>query len=141
MTYTNFFNLFCSFPIIKKIGMAWRFIRASMSICGVFPPMVDTIETASGTSVRLLVDGCYTENVPADSMRKQGAAIVLAVDVGSEDDTNLTDYGDDLSGWWLLYKKLNPFSTTIKVPTLPDIQNRLAYISCVRQLEVRIYHT
>lgn len=108
-----------------------------MSICGVFPPMVDKIETPSGSSVRLLVDGCYIENVPADSMRQQGAAIVLAVDVGSEDDTNLTDYGDDLSGWWLLYKKLNPFSSAIKVPTLPDIQNRLAYISCVRQLEVR----
>lgn len=69
-------------------------------------------------------------------MYNLGAAHIIAVDVGSQDDTDLTDYGDHLSGWWLLYKKWNPFSTPVKVPNLPDIQSRLAYVSCVRQLEV-----
>lgn len=69
-------------------------------------------------------------------MLKLGAAHIIAIDVGSQDDTDLTDYGDHLSGWWLLYKKWNPFSTPVKVPNLPDIQSRLAYVSCVRQLEV-----
>lgn len=69
-------------------------------------------------------------------MHTLGAAHIIAVDVGSQDDTDLTDYGDHLSGWWLLYKKWNPFSTPVKVPNLPDIQSRLAYVSCVRQLEV-----
>ncbi len=73
---------------------------------------------------------------PADVMYNLGAAHIIAVDVGSQDDTDLTDYGDDLSGWWLLYKKWNPFTTPVKVPNLPDIQSRLAYVSCVRQLEV-----
>lgn len=73
----------------------------------------------------------------ADVMHNLGAAHIIAVDVGSQDDTDLTDYGDDLSGWWLLYKKWNPFTTPVKVPNLPDIQSRLAYVSCVRQLEVR----
>lgn len=68
-------------------------------------------------------------------MRTHGAAHIIAVDVGSQDDTDLTDYGDDLSGWWLLYKRLNPFTSPVKVPNLPDIQSRLAYVSCVRQLE------
>lgn len=72
----------------------------------------------------------------ADVMRNLGAAHIIAVDVGSQDDTESTDYGDHLSGWWLLYKKWNPFSTQVKVPNLPDIQSRLAYVSCVRQLEV-----
>jgi len=109
-----------------------------MSICGVFPPFVEKTTNSNGEeTVALLVDGCYSENVPAEAMHAQGASLVLAIDVGSQDDTNLTDYGEDLSGWWLLYKKLNPFSTPVKVPTLPDIQSRLAYISCVRQLEVR----
>lgn len=71
----------------------------------------------------------------ADVMRAHGAAHIIAVDVGSQDDTDLTDYGDDLSGWWLLYKRLNPFTSPVKVPNLPDIQSRLAYVSCVRQLE------
>lgn len=30
----------------------------------------------------------------ADVMRAQGAAHIIAVDVGSQDDTDLTDYGD-----------------------------------------------
>lgn len=74
-------------------------------------------------------------------MHKLGAAHIIAIDVGSQDDTDLTNYGDDLSGWWLLYKKWNPFTSQVKVPDLPDIQSRLAYVSCVRQLEVIIYIT
>lgn len=60
---------------------------------------------------------------------------ILAIDVGSQDDMDLTNYGDDLSGWWLILKRL-PFTSPVKVPNLPDIQSRLAYVSCVRQLEV-----
>lgn len=69
-------------------------------------------------------------------MRSRGAKHILAIDVGSQDDTDLTNYGDCLSGWWLLWKKWNPFASPVKVPNLPDIQSRLAYVSCVRQLEV-----
>lgn len=78
--------------------------------------------------------------VLADVMRAQGAAHIIAIDVGSQDDTDLTDYGDDLSGWWLLYKRWNPFTSPVKVPNLPDIQSRLAYVSCVRQLEVKSHN-
>ncbi|CAG9109832.1 unnamed protein product [Plutella xylostella] len=100
-----------------------------MSIAGIFPPICDPIDG------HLILDGCYTNNVPADVMRSLGAKHILAVDVGSQDDTDLTNYGDDLSGWWLLWKKWNPFTTPVKVPNLPDIQSRLAYVSCNRQLE------
>ncbi|KXJ74816.1 hypothetical protein RP20_CCG012875 [Aedes albopictus] len=78
---------------------------------------------------------CARTHTHADVMRAQGAAHIIAIDVGSQDDTDLTDYGDDLSGWWLLYKRWNPFTSPVKVPNLPDIQSRLAYVSCVRQLE------
>ncbi|EFX89281.1 swiss cheese CG2212-PA-like protein [Daphnia pulex] len=100
-----------------------------MSIAGWLPPMCDEIDG------HLLVDGCYVNNVPADVMRSRGAKHILAIDVGSQDDTDLTNYGDCLSGWWLLWKKWNPFASPVKVPNLPDIQSRLAYVSCVRQLE------
>nr|CAD7412534.1 unnamed protein product [Timema cristinae] len=72
---------------------------------------------------------------PADVMRGLGAKYILAIDVGSQEDTDLTNYGDCLSGWWLLWKRWNPFASPVKVPNLPDIQSRLAYVSCVRQLE------
>lgn len=70
-------------------------------------------------------------------MRSHGAKHILAIDVGSQDDKDLTNYGDTLSGWWLLWKRWNPFTSPVKVPNLPDIQSRLAYVSCVRQLEVK----
>jgi len=73
----------------------------------------------------------------ADVMRSHGAKHILAIDVGSQDDKDLTNYGDTLSGWWLLWKRWNPFTSPVKVPNLPDIQSRLAYVSCVRQLEVK----
>ncbi|XP_018347988.1 PREDICTED: neuropathy target esterase sws isoform X2 [Trachymyrmex septentrionalis] len=110
-------------------GLLWRYIRSSMTIAGVFPPICDPLDG------HLLVDGCYVNNVPADEMLRQGAHHILAIDVGSQDDTDLTNYGDSLSGWWLLWKRWNPFATPVKVPNLPDIQSRLAYVSCVRQLE------
>lgn len=84
-------------------------------------------------AANLIIDRC---TYLADVMRSLGANHILAIDVGSVDDQDLTNYGDDLSGWWLLWKRWNPFTETVKVPNLPDIQSRLAYVSCVRQLEV-----
>ncbi|TFJ95878.1 electron transport protein SCO1/SenC [Platysternon megacephalum] len=43
--------------------------------------------------------------------------------MGSQDETDRCNYGDSLSGWWLLWKCLNPWAQKVKV-------------SCVRQLEV-----
>ncbi|XP_074028940.1 patatin like phospholipase domain containing sws isoform X2 [Leptinotarsa decemlineata] len=114
---------------IHSHGQMWRYVRASMSIVGIFPPICDPSDG------HLIADGCYVNNVPADVMRSLGANHILAIDVGSVDDQDLTNYGDDLSGWWLLWKRWYPFTETVKVPNLPDIQSRLAYVSCVRQLE------
>ncbi|XP_018800224.1 PREDICTED: neuropathy target esterase sws isoform X1 [Bactrocera latifrons] len=114
---------------IHTNGSLWRYIRSSMSLSGYMPPLCDPKDG------HLLLDGGYVNNLPADVMHNLGAAHIIAIDVGSQDDMDLTNYGDDLSGWWLLYKKWNPFTTPVKVPDLPDIQSRLAYVSCVRQLE------
>ncbi|XP_053601148.1 neuropathy target esterase sws isoform X3 [Plodia interpunctella] len=114
---------------IHRHGSLWRYIRASMSLSGYMPPLCDPLDG------HLLLDGGYVNNLPADVMRSFGAKHILAIDVGSQDDVDLTNYGDDLSGWWLLWKRWNPFTSPVKVPNLPDIQSRLAYVSCNRQLE------
>ncbi|KAL1505382.1 hypothetical protein ABEB36_004962 [Hypothenemus hampei] len=119
---------------IHTHGSLWRYVRASMSLSGYMPPLCDPQDG------HLLLDGGYTNNLPADVMRSMGADHILAIDVGSVDDQDLTDYGDVLSGWWLLWKRWNPFAKPVKVPNLPDIQSRLAYVSCVRQLEVNLLH-
>ncbi|KAK2106711.1 Neuropathy target esterase [Saguinus oedipus] len=84
----------------------------------------------------LLMDGGYINNLPADIARSMGAKTVIAIDVGSQDKTDLSTYGDSLSGWWLLWKRLNPWADKVKVPDMAEFQCRLAYMSCVRQLEV-----
>ncbi|TRY92648.1 hypothetical protein DNTS_007699 [Danionella cerebrum] len=72
----------------------------------------------------------------ADIARNMGTKTVIAIDVGSQDETDLCNYGDSLSGWWLLWKRINPWAEKVKVPDMAEIQSRLAYVSCVRQLEL-----
>ncbi|KAB0400630.1 hypothetical protein E2I00_013672, partial [Balaenoptera physalus] len=116
----------------------WRYVRASMTLSGYLPPLCDPKDG------HLLMDGGYINNLPgkhpqthsADIARSMGAKTVIAIDVGSQDETDLSTYGDSLSGWWLLWKRLNPWADKIKVPDMAEIQSRLAYVSCVRQLEV-----
>ena len=57
----------------------------------------------------------YFKFKPADVMKAMGCRNIFAVDVGSQDETNLTNYGDSLSGWWLLWKRWNPWATPVKV--------------------------
>jgi lysophospholipid hydrolase len=115
---------------IHRYGSLWRYVRSSMSLSGYLPPLCDPIDG------HLLLDGGYVNNLPADIMREvMGAETILAIDVGSQDDIDMTNYGDTLSGWWLLWKRWNPFSKPIRVPNLPEIQSRLAYVSCVKLLE------
>nr|XP_046174154.1 patatin-like phospholipase domain-containing protein 7 isoform X5 [Oncorhynchus gorbuscha] len=110
-------------------GSLWRYVRASMSLSGYLPPLCDPKDG------HLLMDGGYINNLPADVARSMGAKVVIAIDVGSQDETNLTNYGDSLSGWWLLWKRLNPLAEKVKVLNMAEIQTRLAYVCCVRQLE------
>lgn len=53
--------------------------------------------------------------ISADVMRSYGAQSIFAVDVGSVDDSQLTNYGDKLSGWWLLWKRWNPWAAPVRV--------------------------
>uniref|UniRef100_A0A8C5BYL8 Patatin like phospholipase domain containing 7 n=1 Tax=Gadus morhua TaxID=8049 RepID=A0A8C5BYL8_GADMO len=111
-------------------GWLWRYVRASMSLSGYLPPLCDPKDG------HLLMDGGYINNLPADVARSLGAKIVIAVDVGSQDEDDLTNYGDSLNGWWLLWKRFNPLSEKVKVLNMAEIQTRLAYVCCVRQLEL-----
>lgn len=62
--------------------------------------------------------GSWTNN----HFRSMGAKLVIAIDVGSAAETNLYNYGDSLSGFWVLLRKLNPFAEPIKVLNMEEIQ-------------------
>merc|ERR1719509_221343 len=109
-------------------GSLWSYVRASMSYAWILPPICDPVDGD------LLMDGCYVNNVPGDIMLNSGCEHILVVDVTAPDPTDLTNYGVALSGWWLLWKKLNPFSRSIKVPDQSEIQRRLAFCSHYKNL-------
>uniref|UniRef100_A0A1I7XT43 Swiss cheese n=1 Tax=Heterorhabditis bacteriophora TaxID=37862 RepID=A0A1I7XT43_HETBA len=115
---------------VHRSGPLWAYCRASMSLAGYLPPLCDPQDG------HLLLDGGYVNNLPADVMRSMGAKCVIAVDVGSVEETNLFNYGDSLSGLWVLTKRLNPWAEPVRILNMEEIQSRLAYVSCVRQLEI-----
>ncbi|GBG30445.1 Lysophospholipase NTE1 [Hondaea fermentalgiana] len=85
--------------------------------------------------VHYLCDGGYTNNLPADIMRRYlgPQATVIAIDVQGSWQFAGADYGAELSGWGYLFRWLNPFVETPAIPTSSDIQTQLAYISSVKQ--------
>ncbi|ODV82988.1 hypothetical protein CANARDRAFT_209580 [[Candida] arabinofermentans NRRL YB-2248] len=125
--YANSTNITESLMEIHTSGYAWRYIRASMSLATMFPPLTD--------NGNMLLDGGYIDNLTVQEMKRRGAKVIIAIDVGSDDDRTLMDYGDSLSGFWVLLNKFNPFSKKPNVPSMTDIQMRLAYVASVNALE------
>ncbi|KAF1815152.1 lysophospholipase NTE1 [Eremomyces bilateralis CBS 781.70] len=125
--YCNSTNISKSRPEIHASGYAWRYVRASMSLAGLLPPLCD--------EGNLLLDGGYVDNLTVAHMKSLGADVIFAVDVGSIDDDTPQNFGDSLSGLWALLNRWNPLSSTPNPPTLSEIQSRLAYVSSVDALE------
>ena len=125
--YCNTTNISKSRAEFHTSGYAWRYIRASMSLAGLLPPLCD-----EGS---MLLDGGYIDNLTVSHMRALGADTIFAVDVGSLDDDTPQKFGDSLSGMWVILNRWNPFSSYPNPPTLAEIQARLAYVSSVDALE------
>jgi lysophospholipid hydrolase len=119
--------LWYELPLSASLTDIRRYVRASMSLSGFLPPLCD--------QGNMLLDGGYLNNLPGDVIRSLGADTVIAVDVGSEDDTSPATYGDSLSGWWAMLLRMKPWGKPAVIPSLAEIQSRLAYVSCVKQLE------
>ena len=127
---------------IHNNGCIWRYVRSSMSLSGYLPPLCDPVDG------HLLLDGGYVNNLPgttsrlkrsssgctcyvlvtADVMKSMGARSIFAVDVGSQYEDDFTNFGDELSGWWLLWKKWNPFSPPVRVCNVILLNVRKTFI-------------
>ncbi|OTB06387.1 hypothetical protein M426DRAFT_319120 [Hypoxylon sp. CI-4A] len=125
--YCNTTNISKSRQEFHTSGYAWRYVRASMSLAGLLPPLCD-----EGS---MLLDGGYMDNLTVSHMKSLGASVVFAIDVGAIDDDTPQGYGDSLSGFWAFFNRWNPFSNIPNPPTLAEIQARLAYVSSVDALE------
>ena len=125
--YCNTTNISKSRSEYHNSGYVWRYVRASMSLAGLIPPLCD-----EGS---MLLDGGYVDNLTVAHMKSLGADVVFAVDVGSLTDNVPQAFGDSLSGAWAFLNRWNPFSPHPNPPTLSEIQSRLAYVSSIDALE------
>ncbi|CBY00017.1 phosphatidylcholine and lysophosphatidylcholine phospholipase [Plenodomus lingam] len=125
--YCNTTNISKSRSEIHTSGYVWRYVRASMSLAGLLPPLCD-----NGS---MLLDGGYIDNLTVAHMKSLGADVIFAVDVGSLDEDTPQAFGDSLSGFWATLNRWNPFSSHPNPPTLSEIQSRLAYVSSIDALE------
>lgn len=125
--YCNTTNISKSRAEFHTSGYAWRYVRASMSLAGLLPPLCD-----EGS---MLLDGGYVDNLTVSHMKSLGSDVIFAVDVGALDDNTPQAFGDSLSGMWAFVNRWNPFSSVPNPPTLAEIQARLAYVSSVDALE------
>ncbi|MBK7251039.1 MAG: patatin-like phospholipase family protein [Gammaproteobacteria bacterium] len=69
-------NLTSGRPAIHRRGALWRWLRASVAIPGVLPPVFQDGE--------VFVDGGAINNLPVDVMREIGRGAVIGVDVAAD---------------------------------------------------------
>lgn len=70
-------NLSTGHEYIHKIGPLWKALRASASLPGVFPPVIENSE--------LLVDGGVVNNLPVSVISKTARGLIIAVDVSDSE--------------------------------------------------------
>ena len=98
-------NLTTGHSVVHRRGELWRWLRASVAIPGVLPPVPHRGE--------VLVDGGTMNNLPVDAMRELGRGPVIGCDVGADRAfTSEADEADVPLPWqllsWLREKRRRP---------------------------------
>jgi predicted acylesterase/phospholipase RssA len=113
---------------IHRQGPLWEAVRASMSLPGIFPPVLYHGD--------LLVDGGVMNNLPIDIMREfvQGGCIVAVNVSPPEDLMKEYHYGPSISGGRALLSKLNRHDN-ISVPLIFECLTRIMVLHDVNRRE------
>ena len=109
-------------------GRLWKAVRASVSIPGIGPPAIEHGE--------ILVDGGLINNLPVDLMKRFCQGTVVAVDVSEQlkFESKLTE-SYTVSGWKLLWQRLNPFAQRSDIPNILNILYRTTTVGSIRVIE------
>ncbi len=111
--------------IVHDRGPLWLGVRASASLPGTAPPLFH--------EGRVLVDGGVINNLPVDVMRERFGGCVIAVDVGGSHSMEVDPDAEQApSGWKILWRRLNPFQSALKLPSIVEILYRTATFSASR---------
>jgi lysophospholipid hydrolase len=106
-------NLSNASPVVHDSGLLWRAVRASISLPGVFSPILNE-------NNELLVDGGVMNNFPVDIMAgRDRFGLIIGSNVSPRQDQPYPHtFGESISGWQVVFSRLNPFGKSIHVPTL-----------------------
>jgi predicted acylesterase/phospholipase RssA/CRP-like cAMP-binding protein len=121
-------NLTRAESLVHEDGPLYKSLLATASLPGYYPPI-----PMNGD---LLVDGGLLNILPADVMRRLGVGTIIGVDVTVRQDlrTDMT-YQDYLSGWPLLWARLNPFVRKPRIPNIFGILSRAVTVNGIYNLE------
>ena len=113
-------NLNDASMVVHRSGVLWKALRASASLPGVLPPVVD--------GKRLLIDGAIFNNLPIDIMAEAAVHRVIAVDVGVRREYEFD--GDEVPSLWqhLKHRLLRP-GTSFNAPHLMSVLIRATTLS------------
>ena len=97
---------------VERRGPLWRAVRKSMSIPGVFPPIIEDGD--------VIVDGGVVDNFPVERMASRpDCGTVIGVNVAPAiDKVKPYRFGPELSGWKVLRGRLLPFARKLRAPSL-----------------------
>lgn len=117
-------NLTRAESVVHREGPVWRAVRASISVPGVFAPVL--------VGNDLLVDGGVLNNLPGDVMRQLGGGWVIAVDVSLGRELEVPE--DALpSPWRMLLDWLNPFRRRTERPNIVNMMIRTTLLASVQR--------
>ena len=116
-------NLTTAAETLHRSGPLADAIRASLSLPGILPPV-----TREG---HLLVDGALLNNLPTDVMERFSlGGLVIGVDVAPELDLEGSyDFKSELSGWKVLWDRINPFRRAPGVPNILSVLVRSTLVA------------
>ncbi len=113
---------------VDRSGPLWRAVRKSMSIPGVFPPVIEDGD--------VVVDGGVVDNFPVERMASRlDCGTVLGVNVApAVDKVKPYRFGPELSGWKVLAGRVVPFARKTRAPSLVGSLLRTQEINSVMAL-------
>ncbi|HEX6384638.1 MAG TPA: cyclic nucleotide-binding and patatin-like phospholipase domain-containing protein, partial [Anaerolineae bacterium] len=115
---------------VHQSGPLWRAVRASISIPGIFTPVLDE-------DGEMLVDGGVANNFPVDLMRPRAeGGQIIGVHLDSAEASQSYDFGPALSGWQVLWRRVNPFTEPIAAPSLFGYLVRAATLNSAHHNEL-----
>jgi len=111
-----FFSVACNLSTahehIHKKGPLWQALRASASLPGVFPPVIENSE--------LLVDGGVVNNLPVNVISKTARGVIIAVDVSSSE--SFKYHQSEFPGMLQYFKnKIFSSANMHDLPTIPRV--------------------